>query len=298
MNISFDLYKIYYYVCKFRSITIAANFLHVTQPAITRHIKNLETYIGKTLIIRGPKGIELTSDGENLYNQIKESVEVLNGVETNINNSEEVIRIIAGYSTIKKFLFKVLVEFNKKYPKVKFEILTYNYDEAMQRLRDGRADMIFLNMKESPKNMNDIIVNSCYELHDIFVVSKDYKGEIPKEIKLLDLNKYPLICKFGNSLSKNFIESHFVENGLTLEPTYELSNNWIIEEYVKLGVGIGILTEEYVQKELENKELIKVKTDIELPTREIGYAIRKNCASYNIIKEFVKEFVDNSLKKC
>mgnify|MGYP006392380875 CR=1 FL=1 len=90
---------------------------------------------------------ELTNtEKENLYNQIKESVEVLNGVETNINNSEEVIRIIAGYSTIKKFLFKVLVEFNKKYPKVKFEILTYNYDEAMQRLRDicDRHDILMI----------------------------------------------------------------------------------------------------------------------------------------------------------
>jgi DNA-binding transcriptional LysR family regulator len=70
-------------------------------------------------------------------------------------------------------------------------------------------------------------------------------------------------------------------------PTYELSNHWIIEEYVKLGLGIGIVVKDLVQDKLDSGEYVEIKTDKLLPVRETGYAYRKNALNYNIIKEFI-----------
>ena len=62
MNMNFDLYKIFYYVFEFKSITKTANYMHISQPAVTRHRKNLESIVWNDLIAKVPKGIELTDE--------------------------------------------------------------------------------------------------------------------------------------------------------------------------------------------------------------------------------------------
>lgn len=295
MDINLELYKIFYYVCEFKNITKVANFLYVTQPAITRHIRNLEEKLGKTLIIRNTKGIELTNDGRLLYNKIKKSVEELISIETSFKekseNYEAVIRIIAGHSTIKKLLLKNMSEFNKKYPNIKFEISTYPYQESVQRLREGEADLIFLSMNEVSEKYNNIIIKKCYELQDTFAVSKNIKDKFPDIISILDLNDYPTICKLPRTEARKIIEEYYKNAGLEFVPKYELSNNWLVEEYVKLNVGIGLVTKEFILDELHSGELKEIKTKEPIPKREIGYAIRKNCAIQYILKEFIKDLV-------
>ena len=55
---------------------------------------------------------------------------------------------------------------------MKFEIGTYTYYEAIQRLREGRTDLVFLNLKNVKDELNDLVVEKSYEVQDIFVVSK------------------------------------------------------------------------------------------------------------------------------
>ena len=68
-----------------------------------------------------------------------------------------------------------------------------------------------------------------------------------------------------------------------------MSHNYLVEEYVKLGIGIGLVVTNLVKKELENKELIPIKTDFKLPKREYAYAYRVDSNSYHIIREFVEK---------
>jgi hypothetical protein len=74
MKISYDTYNVFYYVAKFKSITLASHFLHISQPAVTRHIKNLELYLGVTLFLRNKNGLHLTKDGKNLFDNVKEGI--------------------------------------------------------------------------------------------------------------------------------------------------------------------------------------------------------------------------------
>jgi len=76
-------------------------------------------------------------------------------------------------------------------------------------------------------------------------------------------------------------------------PKYELSNNWLVEAYVKMNVGMGLVTKEFVYDDLKSGELVEIKTKESIPKREIGYAIRKNCAIQNILKEFIKSLAKN-----
>ena len=75
MNISYDSYRIFYYVAKYQGFTQAANRLMNSQPNITRAIKNLEGALGCQLFLRSNRGVRLTPEGEKLYVHIAPAVE-------------------------------------------------------------------------------------------------------------------------------------------------------------------------------------------------------------------------------
>ena len=102
LNINFDWYNVFYYVSEFKSVTKTANFFYVSQPAITKSIRNLEKSLGKKKKKKTPNGIELTPDGEKLYNEIKNPIESLNSITSNLKTRNtkynETININCGIS--------------------------------------------------------------------------------------------------------------------------------------------------------------------------------------------------------
>ena len=159
MDINLDSYKIFYYVCEFKNLTKVADILYVTQPAITKQIKKLEESLGKTLIVRTSKGIELTNEGELLYKEIKTPIESIlqadNTFKSKVDNYEVNIKIIAGHSTIKNILLPAMVEFNKEHPNVKFEMSTSPYQKAIQKLRRNEVDIVFYTTDEMNETYNE-----------------------------------------------------------------------------------------------------------------------------------------------
>lgn len=292
MNLSFDLYRVFYYVCKNMSITEAAKCMYVSQPAITKQIKNLESGLGKVLFIRDKKGLVLTDAGKELYDKIKDSVEQLSSIEEEAKEDATcLIRIVAGYNTLKNYVIRNISSFSEKHPNVKFELATYSYDESLEKLREDKADVIFLNMRKKDDSLNDLYIKKCLDLEDILVVSKDMKKNIPDKIKLIDLNNYPIICKIGSSSTRQNVEEYFRQNNLIFTPKYELSSVWLIEEYIKANKGVGLVDRDAILEDLKRGTCIEIKTDVELPHREIGYAVRKNYIHKNIVDEFISSIV-------
>lgn len=128
MSINFEYYKVFYYVAKYKKISLAAEKLFISQPAVTQTIKKLETQIGGNLLVRTPKGIELSETGSMLYKMIKNSVETLENAEymfSKYQNLEEgTIKIRSGSNVAKLLLYDAIEKFGKDYPNIKVEIAT------------------------------------------------------------------------------------------------------------------------------------------------------------------------------
>lgn len=296
MDVGFDLYKVFYFVGEFKSVTKAANYLCVSQPAVTKHIKNLESLVGTNLIIKVPKGIELSEKGKELFNEIEEPISKLVSLEIKNLSKNSVIKISAGHSITNKYLLNKMIDLNKKYPNLTISLSNYYYRESVQRLRDGKLDLIFLNLRPNYNFGSDFISRDFCELHDIFVISGKKKLNYPSKIKLLDLVKYPVICKYGISNSRFFIENYFNQNGYCFDVRYNVSNHYLIEKYIEEGLGIGLVTKEFVQDKLDSGEFIEIETDIKLPIRKIVYVIRKNNRYNEILNEFIKNINDYKKK--
>jgi len=293
MNISFELYKVFYYVAQQKNITKAAQYLNVSQPAVTKQIKNLENLLGFSLITKVSKGIILTEYGEKLYNSIKEPIENLLNIEKNVKfkevNKEYTIKLIASTSVMKIFLNKKLIEFSKKYPNVKFRITADRHPEAIQKLRNGEVDLILLNRKRYTQQYPELIVQECFTTNDIFVVNSEISDQYPKQIKIKDINKYPILCIDVETAAKESISEELMKYNEVFTPKYELTQENITIAFVKDKLGIGLVTKECVETELNNNELTEIEHDIVFPKREICYAIRKNSVGYKFLQEFIKE---------
>ena len=97
MNINFELYRIFYVVATVGNITKASQLLNISQPAVTKQIKNLEGQLGGDLFIRTKRGVILTENGKEIYNYIKQGMNCFNRAEMQFSNLKQletgVIRI-------------------------------------------------------------------------------------------------------------------------------------------------------------------------------------------------------------
>lgn len=290
MNISFELYKYYFYVCEFKSITKAANYLFISQPAISKQIKQLENKLGKKLINKTKNGIELTNDGEQLYKDIKDSIERLNLIESKYNEKSikytTTIKIIAGHLTTKNILLDTIVKINEIYPTIKFEITTHTYDEAIVLLHQGKCDLIFFCLSEVKEVPSNICMKKIVDINDIFVVGNKLKDSIPLEMTINQMNNYPIICK-------KYIKDYYDSLNINFKPTYLLSDNWLVEEYAKRNLGIGVVTKEFLKNELNSGILTEIEVDYPLPPKEMGYAYRNDSLNIDIIKEITKQLAED-----
>lgn len=279
MNIDFELYRIFYVVANHSNITKASEELNISQPAISKAIKNLEDQLGGQLFVRTKRGVILTDEGKEFYSYIKQAIEYINNAENKftdlINLETGCIRIGISTTLTKEFLLPYLKEFHSLYPNIDIEISTYLTSDLMPKLRNGLIDIIILNI--SNKNYgNDIDIIKCKKINDCFVVSNKYKDLLDKELSLKDLNNYPLILQAKGSNTREFLDNFAREYGVTLKPNIELASYSLVVEFSKIGLGIGYATKEYIKKAIINKELYELKIKEKIPSRYIGIALSKN----------------------
>lgn len=279
MNIDFELYRIFYVVAKNGNITKASEELCISQPAISKSIKNLEEQLGGQLFIRTKRGVILTDEGKEFYKYIKQAIEYINNAENKftdlINLEAGCIRIGIGTTLTREFLLPYLEEFHSKYPKIDIQIFTNQTSQLIDKLKNGLVDIVFLNINDDT-NYNDLEIVKCKTIHDCFVYNPKYINIKENELSLKDLNNYPLILLSYGSNAREFIDKYAKENNVILKPNIELASYSLVTDFTKIGLGIGYATKEYIKEELKNKTLEEITIKEKIPSRYIGYVIPKN----------------------
>ena len=279
MNIDFELYRIFYVVANNKNITKASEELNISQPAISKSIKNLEDQLGGQLFVRTKRGVILTEEGKEFYNYIRQAIEYINNAESKftdlINLETGTIKIGISSTLTKEFLLPYLEEFHEKYPKIDIQINTNVSVELLSKLRNGLLDIVILHLID--KNYgDDIEITKCKKITDCFAVNKKYKDLIDKELSIKDLNNYPLILQPKGSNTRTFLDNFTREYGVTLNPNMELAGYNLVVEFTKIGLGIGYVNEDYSKDLFNNKELYKLNIKEKIPSRYIGIALSKN----------------------
>lgn len=278
MNINFELYRVFYTVANTGNITKAAEELMISQPAISKSIKNLEEQLGGQLFIRTKRGVILTDEGREFYNYISRAMEYIYNAENKfkdlINLNTGTIKIGISSTLTKEFLTPYLEIFHSKYPKIDIQIITNLSGELIPKLKNGLIDIMILNIVDESLD-KDINIIPCREIQDCFVVNNTYKDLINKELSFSDLNDYPLILQSKGSNTRKFLDNLANTHNVVLKPIMELASYSLVVEFSKIGLGIGYVTKDYIKKELDNKELFVLNVKQNIPKRSIGIATSK-----------------------
>lgn len=285
-----QLYQIFYYVARVGNITKTAELLYMTQPAITQSIHKLENMLGGKLFIRNKRGVVLTYEGEALFNYITPLIEGMKNAKNKfsqfINLEVGEINIGCGTTLVNTILLPVIKKFNENYPNIHINIFHDFNNKLMDDLNYGKIDIMIFNM---PYKYNEkFLVKTFKEVHDCFACSNEYFNKLGEVSSIKDLNNYSLILQNEPSSKRKFLNEWCLNYDVVLKPTYELSSMTLVENFVKNSFGIGFLTKNQIENELESKELIELKIKEKIPKREIAYAIKGTEYQSNAVKTFIE----------
>lgn len=289
-NIDINKYKVFLAVAEFNSFSKAAEYLHISQPAISHSIKELEEQLNVKLFIRNNKNVLLTEDGQKMKIYIQSALNTISlgekSLRENNNDLNGVIRI-GIYSHISLFMLpKIICEFKEIYPKAKFSIYSSSNTEMIEKLKINELDFvvmqypIFINEKHIKEEILCNLETCFFSNKAYYDLYSNNHGTIEEIPVILPTRGFSDISKLEETLKKhNIILTHDFTS-YTTELAIELVKN-------SLGIGWGI--KKCVEEELENESLYECKTEFELPSSTFSIAYNEKVLN-KTTKEFIKLF--------
>lgn len=283
INCNFNLYKSFYVVAITGSFSKAAEVLNVSQPALSYSIKQLEEQLNINLFYRKGKGILLTSEGNTIFEYVKNAFELL------IKGEEKIKKIDKN----KDFIIGVPTHIFSAYLKDKVCLfLKENADYNLKIVEKGSSSL-----KEMLENREiDIMIDFCIDLKD----KKKYclKHILQEKLCLAgkktfienyrntgSLENIPLVLPALGSRFRNHLDEYFALNKIKKNIKVETYTSETLLELVRQGVGIGLFFEKYI----ENEDLFKIDS-INLPFLSLDIAYL-NDNKKDIIKDFDKMYL-------
>ena len=282
--INLELYKIFVFVAKEENITKASEKLNISQPAVTKHIKNLEEQLGVTLFKRNKYGMELTDKGRELYKEVSESILKIYKAEERVRSNRN-IHLGSHVTMLSRMFGKCIADYYELNPNSQIEVTNETFNDMLNMLENQKLDIVLSKkVDESVYNTNKIEFIKLGLLHDIFVINTNsrYKDIVFSKEKLAQEKIYA--PKKTSLTSINLMKE--------LKLTADTENIKNITYTTMLGIlktedSIGIITKEYIKDELEENKLDILKTDFEFEPMEFGIYINTE-NKFKELKDLIK----------
>ena len=291
-QIDANKYRVFLAVAECKSFSKATEYLHISQPAISHAIKELEDQLNTKLFIRNNKSVELTEDGQRIKFYVKKAFDtILLGEKLLKEESEDlngVIRI-GIYSHISLFMLpKVMKEFNSKYPNAKFNIYSTSNQEMIEKLRNNELDLIVMQYPifiNETKFKEEILcsLDTCF-------YSNKYHYELIKNNKDI-IKEIPMILPMRGFPDINRLEEELKNHNLILKHNFTSYASELTKKLVLEGLGFGWGVKECINNELENELLYELDLGIDTPLATFSIAYNEEFLN-KTTKEFIKLFKD------
>lgn len=292
MNITLHQLNVLKTVKESGSITLAAQALHITQPAVSNILKQLELSCGYPLTEKIGKKIFLTQSGERL-------VEATEAIHHVLENASSDIQALHGrlsgtmsvtiVSTAKYFVPRLLGAFRQRYPGVKIKLTVCNRQDAIEVLKKNASD--FLIMSQPPDDVP--IEKQLFYKDELIVVAspeRKFKGKIQALNALADED---WIIREAGSGTRIVMKKLFKKYKMIPNIAMEVGNNESIKQLIMANMGISIVSKQSIELELEHK-LINVLKVKDFPLSHPWYLVRnKGKQPKRLVNEFfafVKEY--------
>lgn len=233
------------------NITAAANYLHLTQPTLSRQIKDLEDELGQQLLIRKSRRVILTPEGMLLRKRAEEIISMVDKTEAEFSSMDNTISgdiyIGGGETQAIKLIANIMKELSNEYPGIRYHLYSGNAPDVTDRLDKGLLDFGLL---IQPADLTKYDYLNLPEKDSWGVIMRQDSPLAEKEyIEKEDLLKLPLICSrqvvqlkgYGNQFAEWFGEDY---KKLNIVTTFNLIYNATI--MVETGMGYAITIDKLI----------------------------------------------------
>lgn len=292
MDINFEMYKVFYHIAVNGSITKASQKLHISQPAVSQSIKNLENALGGTLFHRTSKGILLTNEGKSLFDYISKAYNLIKAGEDKhskiLNLSDGEISIGASDTICKYVLMPHLSKFASIYSNIRINVTNKTSMESIGMLKNGQVDFCLVNMPLTEQGIDFI---NCKTIHDIPICGTKFAKHPESPLDFTKLACLPL-CLLGKETStRAYIETFFSSNNIEINPEFELGSIDLLIEFARSNLGISFVVKEFANQYIDNQSLFTIQLNNPLPPRNIAVATLKGVSLSHAAKEFINNFL-------
>ena len=271
-----ELYRVFYTVAGCGTVSAAAGHLFVSQPAVSKSIKKLEDLTGCTLFVRSSKGVRLTSEGQILYDYVKNGFEHLQNGEQVLkklrNRQEGLVKVGISTTLCRYYFIPHLEKFHQKYPGIRITIVNRTSTETLKLLEKGLIDFGIISI---PKDRSLFSYRELLTIRDVFVAGRQFP-ELQGPVSLQTLSRYPLMMLEKDNVTRLYIDDYLAEHKVVLQPEIEISSLDFLVEFARIGLGVALVIRNFIEDELRNGLLIEIPVAPALPVRRIGIVMPKN----------------------
>ncbi len=257
--------QVFYTVARLLSFTKAADALHMTQPAVTFQIRQLEEYFDTRLFDRTHNRISLTDAGQRVYEFADRIFRLYGEMENAVRKmTGEVsgVLLIGASTTIAEYMLPSLLGgFKSEYPDVNIQLKVSNTEGIVSMVEDNTID---LGVVEAPVSNKNLAVEVCRHDQLVAIVPLDHPLAARERVMSAELLDYPYISREEGSGTREVIEEYLAGVGLNgddLKTCMELGSPEAIKRAVEVGMGMSVISRAMVLKELKLSTLRAVPLD-------------------------------------
>ena len=288
MEQNLSLYYIFHTVAKNGNISQAARELFISQPAISKSISKLEQNLNVQLFKRGSRGVTLTPDGEILYQHTQEAFQTLQSGEEALARRQALgisqLRIGVSTTLCKYILLPFLKRYIQANPHVKISISCQSTYQTLALLDENKIDIGLVGEAGMPKNFS---FTPLQDIQDIFVATESYMEHLKQRSDNEDFYQTATFMMLDEeNITRQYVNRVFLEQGMELSNILEVTTMDLLIEFAKIDMGVACVIREFVEDELQKKELVEVSLPLHFEPRQIGFACRKEDAGSTAIQNF------------
>jgi DNA-binding transcriptional LysR family regulator len=282
--------QVFHTVARLLSFTKAAETLHMTQPAVTFQVRQLEEHFNTRLFDRTHNRISLTDAGRHVFAYADRIFELYAEMESSVRDITGEIRgtlTIGASTTIAEYMLPPLLgDFKERFPSVTIHLKVSNTEGIVTMVENNAID---LGVVEAPVSNKSLVVETCKLDRLVAIVPPGHPLAGRQSVDFSTLLQYPFICREEGSGTREVIGDYLerqTDCSAALQVAMELGSPEAVKGAVEAGMGVSVVSRTTIQKELRLGTLVAVDLDPPLD-RPFSFVHQKQKFRLRVMEELL-----------
>lgn len=287
LKLYYDALKTFVTLAEVKNFTKASEYLHISQPSVSLHIKNLETEFQTELFIRSPKKVQITPTGNILYNRAKQILSLYEQTKEDIlehhNSIQGELKIGASFTIGEYIIPSFLAKLQRDFPELELKVVIGNTEEIVEYVRLLQVD---IGLIEGQTDDKELSIHSFMQ-DELFIISSNNYAKLNGNVSMTDLQNCTWVTREEGSGTREYLKHFIRSNGLKVKSLLTISSNQGIKESVMQGMGISLLSYSVIERELKYGDLSVVHLENQSFMRTFSYVYSPIMKNNRSVEAFI-----------